>query len=239
MTDRPRIDLRREEGFTLVELLVGIIIGMVVLMAALTVLDNTVSLGAKVSKRVDATQRGRTGLDRITRDLNSMVCLPGDPAQDALIAGSPTSVDVYADLGDGSTARPPQRRTITYNPTTRRITENVYTPTGPSGAYVFPTTPTTSTTLLSDVIQDGSTPIFTYYPLDTTPDDDVAPNAISMSGSGSLATTDLETVARIRVTFKALPSNRTTAKPGDAVMQDDVYRAAVDPNDSDATAQCF
>jgi len=238
MTHRPGIDLRREEGFTLVELLVGIIIGMVVLMAALTVLDNTVSLGAKVSKRVDATQRGRTGLDRITRDLNSMVCLPGDPAQDALIAGSDNSVDVYADLGDGSASRPPQRRTITYNPATRRITENVYTPTGPAGAYVFPATPTTSTTLLSDVIQDGSTPIFTYYPLDTTPDDDVPPAALSASGTG-LAAADLDSVARIRITFKALPSNRTTAKPGDAVMQDDVYRTAVDPNDSDATAQCF
>jgi type II secretory pathway pseudopilin PulG len=239
MTGGTRIDLRREEGFTLVELLVGTIIGMVVLMAALTVLDNTVSLGAKVSKRVDATQRGRTALDRITRDLNSMVCLPGDPAQDALIAGSPTSVDVYADLGDGTASRPPQRRTITYNPATRRLTESVYTPTGPSGAYVFPGAPSSTTTLLSDVIQDGSTPIFTYYPLDTTPDDDVAPNPISMGASGSLDAADLDSVARIRITFKALPSNRTTAKPGDAVMQDDVYRNAVDPNDSDTTAQCF
>jgi len=238
MTGRSRIDLRREEGFTLVELLVGIIIGMIVLLAALTVLDNTVSLGAKVSKRVDATQRGRAALDRVTRDLNSMVCLPGDPEQDALIAGSDNSVDVYADLGDGSTARPPQRRTITYSPTTRRLTESVYTPTGSAGAYVFPTSPTTTTTLLSDVTQDGTTPIFTYYPLDTTPDDDVAPAALSTS-SGSLAAADLDAVARIRVTFKTLPSNRTTAKPGDAVMQDDVYRDAVDPNSSDATAQCY
>jgi type II secretory pathway pseudopilin PulG len=238
MTGGPRIDLRGEEGFTLPELLVGIIVGMIVLFAALTVLDNTVSLGAKVSKRVDATQRGRTALDRITRDLNSMVCLPGDPAQDALIAGSDNSVDIYADLGDGSTTRPPQRRTITYDPATRRITESVYTPTGPAGAYVFPTSPTSSTTILSDVIQDGTTPIFTYYPLDTTPNDDVPPNALSTS-SGALAATDLDNVARIRVTFKALPTNRTTAKPGDAVMQDDVYRDAVDPNSSDATAQCY
>jgi Tfp pilus assembly protein PilW len=238
MTRRSHIDLRSEEGFTLPELLVGIIIGMIVVLAALTVLDSTVSLGSKVSKRVDATQRGRTGLDRITRDLNSMVCLPGDPAQDALIAGSDNSVDIYADLGDGSTTRPPQRRTITYNPATRRITESVYTPTGAAGSYVFPTTPTATTTLLSDVIQDGSAPVFTYYPIDTTPDDEVAPSPLSTS-TGSLNATDLDSVARIRITFKALPSNRTTAKPGDAVMQDDVYRTAVDPNSSDATAQCF
>lgn len=238
MIRRSRIDLRSEEGFTLPELLVGIIIGMIVVIASLNVLDNTVSLGTKVSKRVDATQRGRTGLDRVTRDLQSMVCVPGDPAQDALIAGSDNSVDVYADLGDGSASRPPQRRTITYTPATRRLTESVYTPTGTAGAYVFPTTPTATTTLLSDVIQDGSTPIFTYYPIDSTPDDDVAPTALSTS-AGALAATDLDNVARIRITFKALPSNRSTAKPGDAVMQDDVYRSAVDPNSADTTPQCW
>jgi Tfp pilus assembly protein PilW len=238
MIRRSRIDLRSEEGFTLPELLVGIIIGMIVVIASLNVLDNTVSLGTKVSKRVDATQRGRTGLDRITRDLQSMVCVPGDPAQDALIAGSDNSVDVYADLGDGSASRPPQRRTITYTPATRRLTESVYTPTGTAGAYVFPTTPTATTTLLSDAIQDGSTPIFTYYPIDSTPDDDVAPTALSTS-AGALAATDLDNVARIRITFKALPSNRSTAKPGDAVMQDDVYRSAVDPNSADTTPQCW
>jgi Tfp pilus assembly protein PilW len=238
MIRRSRIDLRSEEGFTLPELLVGIIIGMIVVIASLNVLDNTVSLGTKVSKRVDATQRGRTGLDRITRDLQSMVCVPCDPAQDALIAGSDNSVDVYADLGDGSASRPPQRRTITYTPATRRLTESVYTPTGTAGAYVFPTTPTATTTLLSDVIQDGSTPIFTYYPIDSTPDDDVAPTALSTS-AGALAATDLDNVARIRITFKALPSNRSTAKPGDAVMQDDVYRSAVDPNSADTTPQCW
>jgi len=238
MTRRAPIDLRSEEGFTLPELLVGIIIGMIVVIASLNVLDSTVSLGTKVSKRVDATQRGRTGLDRVTRDLQSMVCVPGDPAQDALIAGSDNSIDVYADLGDGSASRPPQRRTITYTPATRRLTESVYTPTGTAGAYVFPTTPTATTTLLSDVIQDGSTPIFTYYPIDSTPDDDVAPTALSTS-TGALAATDLDNVARIRITFKALPSNRSTAKPGDAVMQDDVYRSAVDPNSADTTPQCW
>jgi type II secretory pathway pseudopilin PulG len=238
MTRRAPIDLRSEEGFTLPELLVGIIIGMIVVIASLNVLDSTVSLGTKVSKRVDATQRGRTGLDRITRDLQSMVCVPGDPAQDAFIAGSDNSVDVYADLGDGSASRPPQRRTITYDPTQRKITERVYTPTGSAGLYVFPTAPTATTTLLNDVIQDGSTPIFTYYPIDPTPDDDVAPTALSTS-AGALAATDLDNVARIRITFKALPSNRSTAKPGDAVMQDDVYRSAVDPNSADTTPQCW
>jgi prepilin-type N-terminal cleavage/methylation domain-containing protein len=234
---RRSLDLRGEEGFTLPELLVGMIIGTIVLMAALTMLDTTVSLGTKVNKRVDATQRGRTALDRITRDLRSQVCVPGDPALDSLIAASDNTADVYTDLGDGSAAKPPQRRTIIFDPTQRTIVERVYTATGSAGNYVFPGTPTQTQTLLSDVIQDGTTPVFTYYPVDTTPDDDVDP--APLNASGAVPAANLDSVARIRITFKALPAGRTAAKPGDAVMQDDVYRTAVDPNSTDTTAQCW
>jgi prepilin-type N-terminal cleavage/methylation domain-containing protein len=238
LTDRgPRIDLHGEEGFTLPELLVAIIIGMIVLLAAFGLLDTAVSVGTKVNKRVDATQRARSALDMVTRDLRSQVCIPGDPQLESLIAASDSSVDVYVDLGDGSAAKPPQRRTITFDPTARTLTEQIYTPSGSAGAYVFPTTPTLTRTLLRDVVQDGTNPVFTYYPLDPTPDDDVPPTAFS-AGSG-VAAASLEDVARIRVTFKGLPSGRTTTQAGDAVMQDDVYRNAVDPNSADPTPECW
>jgi len=238
LSDRsPRIDLRSEEGFTLPELLVAIIIGTFIMLAAAGLLDTTVSVGTKVNKRVDATQRGRTALDQITRDLRSQVCIPADPQLDSLIAASDSSVDVYTDLGDGSAAKPPQRRTLTFDPTLRTIVERIYTPSGAAGSYVFPTSPTLTRTLLSDVVQDGSTPVFTYYPLDPTPDDDVPPTAFA--ASAGIVATSLDDVARIRVTFKSLPSGRTTAQPGDAVMTDDVYRNAVDPNAADPTPECW
>jgi prepilin-type N-terminal cleavage/methylation domain-containing protein len=233
-----RVDLRGEEGFTLPELLVAIVIGLFILFAAFGLLDTTVSVGSKVNKRVDATQRGRTALDVITRDLRSQVCVPGDPALPSLSAASDNSVDVYTDLGDGSASKPPQRRTITFNPTQRTITESIYTPTVAAGVYTFPTSPTLTRTLLNDVVRDGTTPVFTYYPIDPTPDDDAEPTPLSGAGTG-VAATSLADVARIRVTFKSLPGGRTTPKPGDAVMQDDVYRNAVDPNADDPTAECW
>jgi prepilin-type N-terminal cleavage/methylation domain-containing protein len=231
-----RIDLRDESGFSLPELLTAIIIGLIIIFAALNLLDTTVSLGTKVNKRVDATQRGRTALDRVTRDLRSQVCLPGDTPVASLIGASDTSVDVYTDLTDGSGARPPQRRTITFNPTARTLVESIYTPTGTPGAYVFPGTPTATQTLLTDVVQNGTTPVFQFFPLDSTPDDDVDPAAIS--GTAALDSDELDSVVRIAVTFKALPTGGATTSSGSAVLQDQVVRRAVDPDSSDPTPNC-
>jgi type II secretion system protein J len=73
---RPRrIAPRSEDGFTLVELLVALLIGTVVLMGAFTVLDSTASVTGTVARRVDSLQRGRTALDLMTRDLRSQVCV--------------------------------------------------------------------------------------------------------------------------------------------------------------------
>jgi prepilin-type N-terminal cleavage/methylation domain-containing protein len=230
------VDLRDESGFTLPELLTAIIIGLLIIFAAFDLLDTTLSVGSKVTKRVDATQRGRTALDRITRDLRSQVCLPGDTPVDSLIGASDNSVDIYADLTDGSGARPPQRRTITFNPTARTLSESIYTPTGSPGSYTFPSAPTSTQTLLTDVVQSATTPVFQFYPLDATPDDNVDPTAID--GSTALDANELDTVVRIAVTFKALPTGGSTTSSGSAVLQDQVFRRAVDPNSSDPTPGC-
>jgi prepilin-type N-terminal cleavage/methylation domain-containing protein len=239
MIDRVRsIDARGEEGFTLPELLVAIVIGTMILMAAFGLLDTTVSVGTKVNKRVDATQRGRTAMAIIVRDLRSQVCLPGDPPDASLRGASDTSVDVYTDLGNGSAATPPQRRTITFDPTTRRITESIYTPSGSGGSYVFPTTPTVTRTLLSDVALDGTTPVFRYYPVDTTPDND-AQNPAALAATSGLAPNVLDDVARIVIAFRVFPAGSTTANGRTVVLQDEVYRRAVDPNATDPTPECW
>jgi prepilin-type N-terminal cleavage/methylation domain-containing protein len=239
MTERLRsIDLRDEEGFTLPELLVAIIIGTVIMLAAFGLLDTAIGVGTKVNKRVDATQRGRSAMAIITRDLRSQVCLPGDLPAGSLRAGSDSSVDVYTDLGNGSATNPPQRRTISFNATPRTITESIYTPTGSAGSYVFPTTPTITRTLLTDVTQDGSTPVFRYYPVDTTPDDDTQSPAALAASTGLLATV-LDDVARIVITYKVFPAGSTDATGRTVVLQDEVFRRAIDPNASNPTPECW
>jgi prepilin-type N-terminal cleavage/methylation domain-containing protein len=239
MTARLRsIDARQEAGFALPELLVAIVIGTVIVLAAFGMIDTVVSVGTKVNKRVDATQRGRAAMAIITRDLRSQVCLPGSPPIASLRAASDSSVDVYTDLGDGSAAKPPQRRTITFDSATRRITESIFTPTGSAGSYVFPSAPTSTRTLLTDVTQDGTTPIFRYYPVDTTPDDDsTSPAAFVGSGTG-VAPGSLDDVVRVVITYRVFPTGSTDTTGRTVVLQDEVYRRAVDPNAADPTPGC-
>jgi prepilin-type N-terminal cleavage/methylation domain-containing protein len=232
------IDARDEEGFTLPELLVAMVIGTMILLAAFMLLDTTVSIGTNVNKRVDATQRGRAAMSMITRDLRSQVCLPGATPIASLRAASDTSVDVYANLGDGTAAQPPQRRTITFNSTARTITEDIYTPTGSAGSYVFPTAPTRTRTLLTDVGQDGTTPVFRYYPFDTTPDDDTQSPAAFAASSG-VAAGSLDDVARVVVTYRVFPAGSGAANGRSVVMQDEVFRRAIDPNATDPTPECW
>ena len=233
--------LRDESGFSLPELLTALIIGMVVLIATKEVLDNTISVGSGVNRRVDALQRGRTALEVVTRDLRSQVCVGiddpaaagGSSSQPSLIAATDDSVDFYVDLGDGTTARPPERRTIVFDPSAQTIEERIYRPTGGAGNYVFPATPTSTRTLISDVAQDGSTPIFRYYAFDTqTPPTPSAP----LPASSGLSSTDTARTARTAIAFRALSENGSST--GAASLHDDVYRRAVDPNKTILTPEC-
>jgi prepilin-type N-terminal cleavage/methylation domain-containing protein len=245
-----RIAPRSEAGFTLVELLVAMSIGMVVLLGAFTVLDNTVRLTGGVTQRVDSLQRGRNALDLMTRDLRSQVCVglltnatTGATTTDpSLRGGSDSSVDFYADLGDGAKntdgtdKNPPRRRTLTFDASARRIVETIYKPTGKSGAYVFPPTPAQTRTLLTDVVQDGTTPVFRFYTYDTsvTPP---TPTAL-LDASPALSQTDEQKTVRIAIAFKALRSGGSNTSSGASLLQDDVFRRAVNPNGSNLAPEC-
>jgi len=64
--------LRREDGFTLVELLVTMAISLVVFSATLTILDTYLRQSSAATKRLDAQDRARLAVDRIVRDLRNV-----------------------------------------------------------------------------------------------------------------------------------------------------------------------
>jgi prepilin-type N-terminal cleavage/methylation domain-containing protein len=64
--------LRRQDGFTLVELLVGMVISLIVFAATLTVLESYLRQSADAAKRLDAQDRARLAVDRIVRDLRNV-----------------------------------------------------------------------------------------------------------------------------------------------------------------------
>lgn len=223
--------LRAQGGFTLIEMLVAMVIGMFTILAAFSLIDATTTGTAKVTGRTDATQRGRQALDTMTRSLRSQVCVGGVPP---ILSADATQITFTADLsGTGDT----DQRKLTFDPTARTITLGVKTGTGVEGSVPtgrsFPGAFTT-TTLLADVVADGATPVFSYFA-------DVA----GTGGSQQTALTtlpipaaDLRRIARIDITFVARPTAAATTQSWASTLEDSVTIRAVDANNNPPTFEC-
>lgn len=68
--------IRDERGTTLVELLVGIMAGLVILSALTIAMVTTLHASARVTERVEATQRARIALVRVMEELHSACVTP-------------------------------------------------------------------------------------------------------------------------------------------------------------------
>ena len=224
--------LRREEGMTLPELLIAIIIALVVSFAAFSLIEVVMRRTAETQGRVEASQRGRAAMDAMTRQLRSQVCLSSTIPP--MAAGDPNVASFYVDLSDGATGLPPELHTITYDPTARTLTERDYAGTGTAPAITYPTAATRTKTLAENVILDSTTPIFRYYAFNSA----TPPRPATLLAT-PLSTTNLGLVARIELSFRTLPPKALSPTTrGSIVLQDEVYIRAADPNDPAPTPTC-
>lgn len=215
--------MRREDGFTLVELLLGMAVGLVILLAGFKTLDTFGVATATVVTRTDNTQRGRLALDGMIRALRSQACT--GPAGPSLLAGSPTSISFVADLGDGTTA--PQKRTLAYDATTRDVSETRVAGTRTATGIQFTSPQRNLGVVLRDVEPvDAATPMFGFWVYDTA-----TPPRPSVALTGTLAPADLGRVARITVGVKVGPSANQRDRQTSANLQDEVFLRSVDPSD--------
>jgi prepilin-type N-terminal cleavage/methylation domain-containing protein len=159
-----------EDGFTLVELLAALVVGTIVLFAAFGLLDTAVRLQAKSVDGLDATDRGRVGIDRISQDFASRICLGDQPS---LVSADDAGVEFYASLAPESSAVRliVQRRRLTVTGTA--IRDDVWTASPPVAPPSLPpastTTPTSTRMVVADIRRIGTTPIFRYYANQGTP----------------------------------------------------------------------
>jgi type II secretory pathway pseudopilin PulG len=193
--------LRQEDGFTLPELLTTLTIGMILVLATLSLVEVTMRKTGETQDRVEALQGGRLAMDTMTRELRSRVCLPqtgtADAIQISIASASPDSVSFYTDMRDtssgGTAATPPtgfisgpQKRSLSfvYDTTAKinKLVESVYWPTGvTAGVYAYAATPNSTRALLLNVQRaQGSLagaavtlPIFQYFQYDFSKSDAV------------------------------------------------------------------
>jgi prepilin-type N-terminal cleavage/methylation domain-containing protein len=192
-----------ERGFTLTELLVGMVVGMIVLLAAFGVLDDSTAASGRVTARVDATQRGRLAMQTITRSLRSQACVGPDSTSPTtwLADATPTAVEFYTDLRDE--AFRPDRHRVSYDSSASTLTDAVWEGTGTAPTFTFPGSPTRSPVVLTDADPLGGA-VFHYYGYATT-----APfratRELNNFSAGALSAADRAQVVRITISFLARP----------------------------------
>ena len=96
-----RIRLGSERGFSLTELLVSIPIGVVLLTAVFSMMRVSVRQSANVTDKTEAIQRGRTAMERVTRQLRSQVC--PTTTETALTTADANTLTLYVDMSGGTT----------------------------------------------------------------------------------------------------------------------------------------
>lgn len=194
-----------EAGFTLVELLVALMIGMLVMIALLTIVDQSLPATNRIMARVDAQQRGRTALEELEQQLHSAVCLDTGPDSSGnetyatpIISAGANQVTFYSGIvnGDaGAATNPPpvfapQKVQYIFDPTAGTIVEHQWQGTGSIPNVQFPATATSTRTVLGRVqTVPGASGIFTTYAYDPTTE-------------ALTATTDPTKVAQIGVDFQ-------------------------------------
>jgi prepilin-type N-terminal cleavage/methylation domain-containing protein len=221
--------LRSEGGFTLPELLTTMWIAGVIMLAAFALVDFVMKRTGEAEQRVEATQRGRTGMDMITRQLRSQVCLTA--ATPPIVEGTADSITFYTDLGNSTASSLPEKHTLTYVPgtPTSTITETVQKPNATNPVtWKAATTKTMIAGITRDTDSAGNTiPIFQYRGFDNTK----TPVQIATSNLAVplVANGNAGKVAVVKITFRSV-ARRTSRSEVSFAIADDVYSRVINPN---------
>jgi prepilin-type N-terminal cleavage/methylation domain-containing protein len=241
MLNRRRI--AAEDGFTIIELLVAMVVGLFVLAAAMVLVSQATQLTASAQDRVDATQRARRGVEDMVVALRAGTCVPlittASPLTTAtkvpLVAGDSTSVTMYVHLGTENAL--PEKRVLTYDATTRRITESRYAAASGSTATAvsFATTATTSRVLLDNVVpvttSSGTTPIFSYskYTVDNTVTPPKVTGLTTLPSTAAVSAADLPLIVQVNISVRVRPFKATADSKKDTILQTAATARLADP----------
>jgi prepilin-type N-terminal cleavage/methylation domain-containing protein len=225
---------RDQRGVTLPELLVAMMIGLGTSLAVFALLDTSVKQSNAIAGRVNATQRARLAMDTITRELRSQVCNSVGTAVEvpALITATDDSVTFHGDLSDGT--RPIEKREITYDPATKKLTERTWNGVvNPlvGGPVLFPLL-TRTRMLADDVVKRPANPlpgpdlpIFRYWKYDTA-----VPPRPSVRINAPLTTEDMRWVAKIDIGFVTRPPAAKTNRSAQVTLENEIYVRIANPN---------
>ena len=222
--------LRSEAGFTVVELLVALTVGLGVLFALLGLLDTSTRLSASTVDRVETTSRARLTMDLVTRQVRSQLCLGTNLP--ALTSATPTSMTFYGSLAPEASPLIVQRRTLTYDAAAKRIVETVWTGAGARPNVTFDTAPKTSV-IADGIVPDTTKPIFEYYRFQVPAAGGTATPALITATP--LVADDLARTVQVGINYVAVGRRSSTR----VQMSSKVYVRTSNPTNPDNSPLCL
>ncbi len=219
-----------ERGITLVETLVGMVIGIAVLGGIVTLVTTTAKSSGRISERVAVDQVARPMFQRLMNELHSTCVSPGVAP---ILAGSTDTAITFLQQTGSAVTVTPVKRVVTWDQSTGNLTDVAYAANGGAAPdWTFSSTPQSSYRLLTRVSRIGSTPIFSYYayvngqisatplpvPLSAANAAKAVQVNVSMAVSPSKSATSSETGAPVELVDAAFmrfsPSNEDTSQAG-------------------------
>ncbi len=159
--------LRDESGFTLIELLSSIIAASVVMTAIVVVTSVALHQSSRIYTKADASQRAMTKLEQVENELHSACVV--DNVAPIQSGSSGSTVEFISYFGDSANPQPATQ----WNPPNGMIWHDIVFANGTLTDYNYTVSGTApnytqgsllgSETLLTNVAQNGTTPIFQYF----------------------------------------------------------------------------
>jgi hypothetical protein len=207
--------VRREDGFTLAELLMAMATSIVILTAILAMVQVSTRGQARVADRVAANQRGRPVLARLMNELHSGCVAPGVAP---VLSGSTDSSIGFLSKSGSDVSPVPDKHIVTLTGST--LSESIYPAIGGAQpSWTFSSTPSSTRQLLTGVSagQAGSptagVPLFRYYAY-------TGGQISSTPLSTPLSTNDAARAAQVTVSFATSPGDVTVPAPTPISLSD-------------------
>jgi type II secretory pathway pseudopilin PulG len=259
-----KLNARREDGFTITEMLMAMLIAIIVSLAAFSLVEVVMKRSGETAARVETTQRARGALETMTRELRSQVCvIRSDPtvftSPRSIMSATTTSVVFFADTADESfkattdTIPAPTLRTLTFTAgpkatgsiaeTIRPGVKDASIP-GVDAVKFSSATGERTRTLLTNIEQfpdplDGTKliPVFRYFTYDLTKTPPT-PTLELLPGSGALSVADVASIAKITITYRVRGIGKVTQTPSTPLVGE-VFTRTVDPNTTTPKPTCL
>lgn len=231
-----RARLRDERGYTLIEMLVATIAGLLVSGAAMSIVVGSYQFLTNDADRVDSNQQGRDALRTIEQDLNS-ACVAG-PDVSPIVGGTtggtgapPSGADsltFYSTLSDTPGAEPSELVVFLNGSGQLELDSYAYS-SGAEPNWTFATTTSSKQILLAHAATVGGAPIFTYYGYSgtgttgltgTTGATGTLSDQFALDSNQDLPASSAANTSAVGIQFAAEPSDGNSAT-GDAVALSD------------------